>query len=72
MQVAFLDLKRMRVHKETGLEDVGPAACLSGRLQLLRGQFGASSQVQLVAFFHCCHRLFGGVLLLASLLQLLT
>ncbi len=47
MQVAFLDLERMQLLPQSGLENVGPAACLSGRLQLLRGQFGTMSQVRL-------------------------
>lgn len=45
VQVAFLDLERMQVQPQSGLDNVGPAACLSGRLQVLRGQFGSSSQV---------------------------
>lgn len=46
MQVAFLDLERMQLLPQSGLRHIGPAACLSGRLQLLRGQFGTMSQVR--------------------------
>jgi len=42
-QVAYLDLRRMRV-ASAGLADAGPAACLAGRLALLPGLFGTAAQ----------------------------
>ena len=44
-QVAYLDLRRMRVRGK-GLGDAGPAACLAGRLALLPGLFGTPSQAR--------------------------
>lgn len=46
-KVAFLDLARMRPHAESGARDVGPQACISGRIHVLPGQLGTSSQVRL-------------------------
>ena len=44
-QVAFLDLRRMQVHADSNLLDVGPSSCVSGRLHLVMGQMGTGSQV---------------------------
>ncbi len=44
-QVAYLDLRRMRV-ASAGLADAGPAACLAGRLALLPGLFGTAAQAR--------------------------
>lgn len=45
-RVAFLDLSKMEVLPESGLQAVGPRGCLAGDLHLVPGQFGASSQVR--------------------------
>ena len=45
-QVAYLDLRRMRVGARAGLLDAGPAACLAGRMALLPGLFGTPSQAR--------------------------
>ena len=43
-QVAYLDLRRMRVCARGAHLDAGPAACLAGRIVLLPGLFGTPSQ----------------------------
>ena len=44
-QVAFLDLRLADIPAAAGLVSTGPMACLSGQLQLIKGQLGMSSQV---------------------------
>ena len=48
-QVAFLDLRLMQLHADSGLVGAGPSSCLAGRLQLVQGQMGATSQVRACA-----------------------
>lgn len=45
-QAAFLHLRKADVPVGAGLVSIGPDACLSGRLQLVKGQLGMSSQVR--------------------------
>ena len=45
-QVAYLTLACVQLRAEAGLADVGPAACLAGRLALLPGLFGAPAQAR--------------------------
>lgn len=51
-QVAYLDLRRMRMGVRAGLLDAGPAACLAGRIALLPGLFGTSSQACCRSYVH--------------------
>lgn len=44
--MAYLSLACVQLRAEAGLADVGPAACLAGRLALLPGLFGAPAQVR--------------------------
>ena len=45
-QVAYMDLARVRLQADCGLADVGPAACLAGRLTLLPGMCGTPAQAR--------------------------
>ena len=44
-QVGFLDLRLADIPAGAGLVSTGPLACISGQLQLIKGQLGMSSQV---------------------------
>jgi hypothetical protein len=52
-QVAYLDLRKVRVKGSSNLINIGPNACLAGDLARVPGQLGAPSQVCSASLLRC-------------------
>ncbi len=50
-QVAYLDLRKMRVKGTSNLINIGPNSCLAGALSLVPETPGSDAQVRLISAF---------------------